>query len=268
MRATTAIRQFLTRQGARFTLALTLLYPCFYPSVANGYTDTDRLFASVSYRDSASDNIEHDQRLQAARDYMKDQAPRLLSALSDNVRMPFQFMLNKAHQGQSLFSLDLSTDDEAAAPAPIPFAQRLAKSDDDPMSNVLATTYHHRHGVLPFHDALMFGAHSENYFATRYIHTDIHPYFGQNYFSLRHYYGADVKMDLAKGTDWHSAGRPWGSLTLGYTSGESKMMDQSRGFHANLSMNVSEQVSLTSGMHDGEGSSGTYVSLQWKMPFD
>lgn len=267
----------LTDRPDRFAtfliLALFVLCPLHTALADNiyqsGFVSTSSQYNNVHYS-SAISNEDRDQRMQSLRDFAKTQLPRLLPGLPGEVRQPLEWAMSNVKEGQNLFKLDLSTDDTQPKVPGSPLGNNpFAPAQPDDLRTLLATSYHHHNGVLPLHDALIMGGHAERSFFGDYLHGDFHPYYGQNYFSAHHYYGADLKLNFAKSADTRHGSKPWGSISIGYTQGESKLMDHGKGVNLLGTINFTDELSLNSGIHQNDtGVSGNYILLQWKISTD
>lgn len=132
-----------------------------------------------------------------------------------------------------------------------------------------STAYHHRRGVLPTHDAAVLGAHMKQHFLDHYMQLDLHPYFGQNWFSQKNYYGADFTIDLIEPENKSKDSRPWGKFVISYTNGDDDLLDHGRGIDMHGELRFDEHTTLNTGMRQSDTSGASdYVLLQWKMKLE
>lgn len=267
----------LTDTTDRLGVLLTLLFFATFPIHAHSANDANSIYANGGYfqnsirTQSVIGTSEEDQKRNALADYVRGQALNLAPGLPDEVRSTVRWAMDGLHSSRGLFSLDVSTlgQDEDEAPQddnPIAkLAQPLpVEQNETPL--LAQTAYHHRNGILPTRDAMLLGSHTRQSFLDNYMRFDFHPYFGQNYFSARHYYGAEAKLDLARPTGTTSSAKPWGTVSIGYTNGDDRLMDHGHGIDMHTEVYFNDHLSLNSGVRQSDTSgSGNYVLLQWKI---
>jgi hypothetical protein len=141
-------------------------------------------------------------------------------------------------------------------------ASGLASSDNAAPIQ-LETNFHHK-GFLPMHDALTLGSGVGGAAFDDKLQFAARPFYGQSWHSLRHYYGGEVTMNIARRSD----GMPWGQITMHYTDGESTLTDHGRGIDLHGDVDLTNGWRLTSGIRQNDLSgNANYVSLRWKLGF-
>ena len=271
MRINTSFYPVLTDVPDRFLWLLTLFLIGTAPFQAHSAVDNSGLFDAYTQRPTtALDATEANQARGAFNDYLHAQMMNMVPRLSDNLRGTVNMATRAFQPVHSLMSVDmlnLGADDppEPAPGAPLALNEPVERGGDD-TSWMSSSTYHHRHGLLPTHDTMMMGSHAKMNFFDSYIHADLHPYFAQNYFSLANYYGSDLKFEFNGKSNGTDISRPWGSIALGYSNGQDRLMDRARGFNMNATLNFSDQFSLNSGISQNNADqTGNYVMLQWTL---
>lgn len=262
----------LTDPTDRLGVLLILMFFAVFPIHAHSANDTNNIYIHNSFHShDALAAKEEDERKVALGDFFKQQAIGMMPNLPDFVRDSTHWALDGLHATRGFFNLDIVPigDEEDNAEAPANNLQSLlqAKPEIERESPLAASTsYHHRHGILPTRDAILLGAHTKQEFMDGYMHLDLHPYFGQSYFSSRHYYGAEAKLDLAKPENTAHAKKPWGFISMSYTNGDDRLMDHGRGIDMHTEIYFNDNLSLNSGIRQSDTSgAGNYVLLQWKI---
>lgn len=263
---------FLTDATDRLGVLLTLLFFATFPLHAFSASATGAVFIGEQARpNSAIEANALDERRSSLLDYMRHQAESLTPSLPDEVRSPVKWALNGFHSAGSFLSFGVTTldNDETQAANPDPVAQLMqppAMPGEVADQWLASTGYHHRRGILPTHDTATLGGHVRQSLFSHYMQYDLHPYLAQNYFSSRNYYGAEMTLDFAAPADTSRVTRPWGQLVIGYTNGESSLMDHGRGIDMHGELHFSDNLTLNTGLRQSDTSgSGNYVLLQWKI---
>lgn len=209
-----------------------------------------------SYADATSRlSAEQDARLHDAKNYLREQGMRQLSALPGSLRDDF----DRLAKGWHPLTDDDASDGEGApnltgAPAAQPNLFRDLPFD-------LNAHYHHK-GFLPTHDALVLGGTYTHTMDAGKIRLDLKPYYGQSWHGLSHYWGGEMTLDLAKRAD----DLPWGRVTLGYVSGKENLTDHGTGMDLHGDLDLTEGWTFTSGVRqDPYASDSSYVLLKWKL---
>jgi hypothetical protein len=261
---TPSLTDIADRLGVLLTLTLIAFVPV-HAAAAGG----NELFLpnSPQYQYNAMDAADQNQRLKSMLDYAKQELPVLLPGLPGGFRDPAQWALNGLRETGNFMSFGLASGDNIDAVASIlrpVTALMQPAAPGDASATWLDPAYHHRHGILPTHDAMIVGTHSRQALFDRYMQMDFHPYIAQSYFSAHGYYGAEMTLDLASPADTAHTGKPWGKIVLGYTNGDSNMMDHGRGVDLHGELRFSDTLSLNTGLRQSD-STGNYVLLQWKI---
>jgi len=264
----------LTDSMDRLGIFLTLLFFSIYPLHAlSAGTNSNANFVSYSTRyNNVVDANEQSQRIGLLLDYAKKEAPHLLPGLPSIVRDPASWAFGGLQNVGDFFDFAIPSKDDGDTLASIfrPVASFMRPAaPDESQATWFAPTYHHRHGVLPMHDALVLGTHSRQDMLGGYMRFDLHPYLAQGIASQGGYWGAEVTMDLATPTDHAYATKPWGRLVLGYSNGDGKLMDHGHGIDLHGEVRFSDHLSLNTGVRQSDSSAnGNYALLQWKMPLE
>jgi hypothetical protein len=261
----------LTDFTDRFIVLLTLLFISFFPFNAfSANVPNGQFFLAGSPQvNTVADAEQRKKMLGSLLDFAKNEAPNLVPGLPSIIRDPAKWALGGLHETKGLLNFDLGavgdSDILASILRPVSSMMRPAAPDES-QATWFAPTYHHQHGVLPLHDAMIMGTHSRQDLFHRYMRLDIHPYYAQNYFSQRGYWGTDFTLDLASPSDTARTSKPWGKIVFGYTNGDSRMMDHGRGVDLHGELRFSDNLTLNTGMRQSDQTgSGNYVLLQWKI---
>ena len=260
----------LTDTTDRLGVLLTLLFFATFPIHGHCAIDTNNTFAYSSRNNNTIDVTEENARRDALVDFARKQAISLAPGLPDEIRSTVRdalegFQTTRGFLNLDVKALDNDTSEQSPADPLAPLKQSITQ-DKAESPWVASTTYHHRHGILPTHDALVVGTHMHQDYFDHYMSFDAHPYFGQNYFSAKNYYGAEFKLDFAKPDDTAHAKKPWGSISFNYTNGDDKLMDHGRGVDMHTEIYFNENLTLNSGLRQSDASgTGNYVMLQWKL---
>jgi hypothetical protein len=262
---------FLTDTTDRLGILLTLIFFSIFPLHALSAGDPNAVFVSDEiHTGTAIDANDKHQRLGALRNYVRSEALNLMPGLPDIIRNPARWALGGFQVTQDFFDfITPSKDDEAALASlirPVTSYMRPTSLDEGDAA-WLAPSYHHRQGILPTRDAMMMGFHSRSAMFDSYMRLDAHPYYAQNWFSQRGYWGAELALDLASPSDKTGGAKPWGKIVLGYTNGDDRLMDHGRGIDLQGELRLSERWSFNTGMRQSD-QTGNYALLQWKMPLE
>jgi hypothetical protein len=134
----------------------------------------------------------------------------------------------------------------------------------DARSYWLSYGYHHKSGVLPFHDAMVVGFNSQHS-VTDGLQMELHPYYAQHCVGLNGYYGTEASLALGS----EDKSQPWGKISLGYVNGDSSLSDHGNGYDLHSEVNFNEHLSLHAGVRqDEETDLGNYMMLRWKLVED
>lgn len=256
---------FLTDRTDRLGVLLTLFFFAVFPIHALSAGDP----YSPRYA-SAMDASEQSAQRNAIITYARQEATNWVPNLSDTFRGPATWALSGFQATRNLFDFGLSSlDDDGVSSTDAHAVTRLmppTATHDDDNAWLASTTYHHHNGILPTHDAMMMGAHAQQGLLDHYMKIDLHPYYAQNWFSERGYYGTELALNLASPADTESVSKPWGKIVLGYTNGDERLTDHGRGINLHGELRISDTISLNSGVRQNDLSdTGNYVLLQWKL---
>jgi hypothetical protein len=263
----------VTDKVDRIVLILTILLAVVVSMKSYIARADETSLTGYSKDNSTLDSYEKDQRRTALIDFARQQAMTITPSLSDDLRSPARWLLNGIHATHSLLNVDVSTlsqVEDASEPSANPVTDMLhdnAPTLADEPSWLASTNYHHLRGISPARDALIAGMHMKHSVMDQYMQFDLHPYYGQNYFTTRRYYGTEAKLDLQNPTDTSSTSRPWGSISIGYVNGNNDLTEHGRGIDMHGTVNFTEHWSLNSGYRPHDTSENiNYTLLQWKMP--
>jgi hypothetical protein len=276
MRAFFHDHPILTDPTDRLGVLLILLFFMTFPLRA--LSDTYPLSAYITNPNPTNGSMDNEQqnlRRDALVDFAKKQAISYAPNLPDTIRDPVRWALSGFHTGSSFFSFGISSseDEEDQEDAPQSLADLmhppLPVENQNESSWLASPAYHHRRGILPTHDAAVLGAHMKQSLFGNYMQLDLHPYYGQNWFSQKNYYGADFSIDLAEPANHSETSRPWGKFVIGYTNGDDQLMDHGRGLDMHGELRFNDHLTLNTGMRQSDTTGGSdYVLLQWKMSME
>jgi hypothetical protein len=228
---------FLTNAEFRQALFLTLL-----------------LFAAPigSHCHANSYSADEQQRIRDVENYIREQGLQSVRLLPDEMRGAIGFVSNNLKALSATASIGNDSGNQSADPTP-------SASDGMPFS--VAPDFHHK-GFLPTKDALLIRlGFSRKAIGDKLLFT-AHPFYGQNWRSLRGYWGAEMSMLIDKRDD----NLPSGALALTYTGGNEQLMDNGRGIDLHGDIDLTEGWNLTSGLRQNSLSgSSNYVMLRWKL---
>jgi hypothetical protein len=270
------LRFALTDMMDRLGVLLTLVFFALFPFQALSATDSPGPFPSMDARSYKviDDNAQKEQR-SALLDYAKKEVLQLVPNLPDSVRSTARWALGSFAGTENIFDFGFGLGGDLGLGGNVedivhPIAELMrSPTPDEEQATWIAPNYHHRHGILPTHDAMIIGTHSRTDLFGRYMRLDLHPYFGQNYFSANQYYGGEVALDLAAPVDKAHAAKPWGKIAVGYCNGDSNLMDHGRGVDLHGEIHFNQHLSLNSGLRQSDTSGASnYILLQWKMAID
>ncbi|MDR3451002.1 MAG: hypothetical protein P4M15_14890 [Alphaproteobacteria bacterium] len=221
-----------------------------------------------AHSDAMTDDPLYKQRVSEVTTYLRKQALQGASILPGDVREAMGWFSGGWHAVTMP-----GGDDEAegvADAAPDEAAQKLTKEIGTPLENTgsspwhFAATLHHK-GFLPTHDAAVMGVGFQHSTFDNKMMITIRPFYGQNWLSLRGYWGAEMTLDIAKKED----GMPWGKMVIGYVGGNDKLTDHGTGIDLHGDVDLTHNVQFTSGLkqNSADGNSD-YAMLRWRMAID
>jgi len=260
----------LTEPADRLGVLLILLFFVVFPlhALSAGDPNTNIFISNPAQYNSTIEANEQNERRTALTDYVRKEALNWAPGLPDILRDPARWALSGFHSTRSLFDFGISThdDDTQTAAASQPVAGLMQPPEDGADQWLASTAYHHLHGILPTHDALTAGAHARQQLFDQYIQYDLHPYYGQNYFSRQGYYATDLSLDFAAPANTAETTRPWGKLVIGYANGDGELIDHGRGIDLHGELRFNDNLSLNSGVRQSDPTgSSNYLLLQWKL---
>lgn len=207
------------------------------------------------------------QQMRVVQSYVRQQAVRGEDLLPGTVRDTIGWLSNgwrgvdeniAAARQEFDDEFDIPDDDGDRHASPMPLA-----GGNHLLPFQIMSSYHHK-GFLPTHDAVLMGIAWHHALIGRKLDVIARPFYGQNWHSLRHYWGGEVTLDIAQRPD----GLPWGKMAMGYTGGDHAMTDHGTGIDMHGDVNLTHDVAFTSGVRqDNIAGDSTYVMLRWSASF-
>ncbi len=219
------------------------------------------LFATFSHADQnqVDDSVLVKQRVHEATSYLRAQGMQGLSILPSEVKEVSSWFSGTFHPLRSLDDDTAETSNADAvtqAMAATPAAQSARLFD-------LEGNMHHK-GFLPTHDSFVMGPKFNQSLLGSKMGLSFKPYYGQNYFSMRGYYGGEIAMDIAKRTD---DGLPWGKIALGYVGGDDNLTDDGHGMEVRGDVDLTNHFKFTTGLRQSVDGASNYAMVKWALKF-
>ena len=216
------------------------------------------LFSTFSHADSppAMNAAETKLRISEVTSYLRKEGLQSVASLPSSIRETLSWFSRK-------HALDFTSSDEESTPATQNEALTDTLSFESALPMHLESSFHHK-GFMPTHDSVVMGTSLHSSILDNNLQFTTHPFYGQSWQSLQHYWGSDVTMDIAERPD----GLPYGKITMNYTSGTSSLTDHGRGIDLHGDVNLTHGWNFTSGIRQNDVSgNANYVSLRWKLDF-
>ena len=218
------------------------------------------LFSTFSHADSPpATGTEAKLHISEIASYLRKEGLQSASLLPSDVRNTLNMLTGTWHPMSWIAEDDTETD----APSVLPQALTDSPAPTFHMPFNLESSIHHK-GFLPTHDAIMLGTSLQRAILDDKLQFTIHPFYGQSWHSVKHYWGSEMSMNIAQRPD----DMPWGKITMNYTGGEESLTDHGRGIDLHGDVNLTNGWQFTSGIRQNSTSGDTnYALMRWKLDF-